>query len=507
MFIVESIAKIRRMYHVEKKSLRSIAIELGISRNTVRKIIRTDATKFEMAKYNRSAVALDGYLPKLISALKENAKEPVRRRLTAKKLHKLLCDQGFTGSYESVNLEVRKYRREHEAKGKQVFVPLSFEAGESFQFDWGLEEVEIAGVIVRVKAARIKLCYSRHALVVVYPNEQLEMVIDAHNEAFKFFDGCCKTGIFDNMKTAIKKILVGKDRELNERFAEMASYHLFKPIACTPAAGWEKGQVEKQVGDTRRNFFTPLLKGANYSDINNQLKSMCIEWSQSIKHPEFTSKSVWEVYQEEKQYLIPYRGEFTSYRLYATVVSSMSTVNYDTNAYSVECAYVGRTVQIKPQAWQVIILHDGKIIGQHARSFERNAKIYNPWHYVPVLERKPGALRNGAPFKELMDALPLIFRQVQSKLQNHKDSDKQFIKVLLLVMKHGMETVSQACLDAITTGGCSADLVESYLLKKVSSPNAANPEVANSGYIQLKTPPDADCSIYNRIYLPEGGIA
>jgi transposase len=511
MFIVESIAKIRRMYYVEKKSIRSITNELGISRNTVRKILRTDATKFEMAEYNRTTVTLGGYLPKLIAALEENAKEPVRRRLTAKKLHKLLCEQGFTGSYESVNLEVRKYRREHEAKGLQVFVPLSFDPGESFQFDWGLEEVEIAGRVIQVKAARIKLCHSRHSLVVVYPNEQLEMVIDAHNEAFKFFDGCCKNGIFDNMKTAIKKILDGKDRELNERFAQMASYHLFKPIACTPASGWEKGQVEKQVGDTRRNFFTPLLKGDDYSDINNQLKSMCVEWSKTMKHPEFSNKTVWDVYQEEKSYLIPYRGECTSYRLYATVVSSMSTVMYDTNVYSVECAYVGRHVQIKPLAWQIIILHYGKIIGQHLRSFERNAKIYNPWHYVPALERKPGALRNGAPFKELMDTLPLVFRQVQSRLCHHKDGDKQFIKILLLVMKYGLDTVGQACLEAIATGGCSVDLVESYLLKSVSNATVEtagiNGSEVNSKYIQLKTPPDADCSIYNRIYLSEGGIA
>jgi hypothetical protein len=335
---------------------------------------------------------------------------------------------------------------------------------------------------------------------VVYPNEQLEMVIDAHNEAFKFFEGCCKTGIFDNMRTAIKKILVGKDRELNERFAEMASYHLFEPIACTPAAGWEKGQVEKQVGDTRRNFFTPIIKGANYTDINNQLKIMCVNWSKNIKHPDFTDRTIWDIYQEEKSELIPYRGDFTSYRLHPTVVSPLSTINYDTNAYSVECAYVGRSVQIKPLAWQVIILHEGTIVGQHVRSFERDVKIYNPWHYVPALERKPGALRNGAPFKDLMDSLPLIFRQIRTKSQDHKDSDKQFIKILLMVMKHGLETVSQACLSAIASGGCSSDLVESYLPQKLEKP-------AKNEYLQLKVPPNDDCTIYNRIYLSEGGRA
>ena len=498
---METIAKIRRMRLVDGKSIRAIAKEFNMSKNTVKKVIRNDSTQLEYApRVAQVSPVLGQFKAILTKMLEDNTKEPARRRLTSKKLHELLKKQGYTGSYESVNLAVRNHRREYEAKGKQVFVPLWFEPGQAFQFDWGLEEVEISGVIVRVKAARIKLCHSRHSLVVVYPNEQLEMVLDAHNEAFRFFEGCCKNGIYDNMRTAIKKILVGKDRDLNERFAEMASHHLFETIACTPASGWEKGQVEKQVGDTRRNFFTPLLKGVSYTDINNQLKSMCENWSKTMKHPDFTERLVWDVYQEEKPKLIPYRGDFTSYRLHPTVVSPMSTVTYDTNAYSVECAYVGRAVQIKPFAWEVFILHEGKIIGQHVRGFERNMKIYNPWHYVPVLERKPGALRNGAPFKELMDGLPLIFSQIRTKLQSHNDGDKQFIKILLLIMKYGMQPVTQACLSALATGGCSSDLVENYLSPKLE--NSAKDE-----YIQLKVPPNDDCTIYSKIYLSEGGRA
>jgi transposase len=143
--------------------------------------------------------------------------------MTAIKLYEELKKVGYTGSYQPVNLAVRVFRREHEARGKQAFVPLLFDPGQAFQFDWGLEEVEIAGKLTKVKAARIKLCHSRHSLVLIYPNERLEMVIAAHDEAFRFFSGACKNGIYDNMKTAIKKILLGKERELNETFAEMSS--------------------------------------------------------------------------------------------------------------------------------------------------------------------------------------------------------------------------------------------------------------------------------------------
>jgi transposase len=494
MFIVETIAKIRRLHFVDGKGAKTIARELNISKNTVKKIIRSDATKFELAKYDKSKPVLDEYLEKLDKLLNDNLKEPVRRRLTAKKIFEILKADGYVGSYESINLVVRKFRLEHEARGKQVFIPLSFEAGQAFQFDWGLEEIELSGKIIRVKVARIKLCYSRYSLVVAYPNEQLEMVMAAHDEAFRFFNGTCKNGIFDNMTTAIKKILRGKERELNEKFAQMASHYLFEVIACTPASGWEKGQVEKQVGDTRRNFFTPLLKGNSFEEINNKLKEMCIDWAANHKHPEFKDKTIYEAYETEKPLLIPYRGEFTAYKLYPVVVSPMSLVNYDTNSYSVECAYVGLSVQIKAYAWEIIILHEGKIIGQHKRTFGRYEHIYNPWHYVPALIRKPGALRNGAPFKELLTTLPQSVQMVRSKLNAHKDADKEFIIILLYVTKYGLEKVSNACTEAIKVGSCSSEVIKNYLEPKIYNKTFENT-------IKLRSVPSIDCTKYNQIYL------
>ena len=497
MFIVESIAKIRRMYHVEGKAIRAIAKELNISKNTVKKVIRSDKTKFELTKYTKSKPVLGEHLESLNQLLEENTKEPVRRRMTAKKLYQQLQSSGYTGSYESVNLIVRTFRREHEAKGKRAFTPLFFSAGGSFQFDWGEEEICLRGEIIRVKAARIKLCYSRHSLVVVYPNEQLEMVMAAHTEAFKFFGGCCIEGMYDNMKTLVIKILSGKDRILNEKFLQMASHYLFKPVTCTPGAGWEKGQVEKQVGDTRRNFFTPILKGESYEEINSQLKEMSINWSKTMRHPGLKEKTIFEVYEEEKPYLIEYRSEFESYRLHPTVVSSLSLVQYDTNLYSVPCEYVRLAVEIKSYAWRIVVVREGKIIAEHVRCFKRHQSIYNPWHYISILERKPGALRNGAPFKDLMSLLPVVFDKIRSKLQAYKDGDKQFIDILQFVYKYGLDNVTHACNLAITAGGCSTQLVEQYL--QPAKPSQENTDECQ--FIKLKNPPDADCSIYSKLYL------
>lgn len=500
MFIVETIAKIRRMHFIEGRPIRAIARELGVSKNTVKKIIRSNATKFELSKYERKKPAIGAYLEHLEKLLEDNLREPLRRRMTAKKLHDELKKVGYQGCYQQVNLVVRKFKLDREAKGKQAFVPLLFEPGQAFQFDWGLEEVEIAGKLTKVKAARIKLCHSRHSLVVIYPNERLEMVMSAHDEAFKFFGGTCKNGIYDNMKTAIKKILVGKDRELNETFGQMASHYLFEPIACTPASGWEKGQVEKQVGDTRRNFFTPLLKGSSFEDINNKLRDMCIDWSVTHKHPDFKDKTIYEVYEGEKEFLIPYRGEFTAYKLHPTIVSPTCLVNYDTNSYSVECAYVGLSVQIKAYAWELIILHQGNIIGKHKRLFDKYQHIYDPWHYVPVLERKPGALRNGAPFKELLNNLPLPLKEFRNKLNLHKNADKEFIEILLYVTKYGLAAVSNACAEALKIGSCSTSLIKNYLSPQITP-------VEHITVFELQEVPRTDCTQYNHIYLRGGSHA
>lgn len=492
---METIGKIRRMYHVKGKKIKEIARELGVSKNTVKKVIRSDETKFEFAKQVRKKPVIDGYRNKLKTILIENSKEPKRRNLTAKKIYERLQELGYKGSYETVNLMIRELRREEGKSNQQVFIPLKFAPGEAFQFDWGEEEIYLAGEIVRVKAARIKLCYSRHSLVVVYPNEQLEMVLSAHDEAFKFFGGCTKHGIYDNMKTAVKKIIVGKDRIFNETFLQMASYYLFEPIACTPSSGWEKGRVEKQVGDSRRNFFTPLLKGETYDEINSKLREMSMNWSKTMKHPDYKDRTVYEVYEEEKAELIEYRGEFKGYKLHSSIVSPSSMVSYDSNMYSVDCAYIGLAIVIKAYAWKIAVLHEEKEIACHERCFKRNQRIYDPWHYLGALKSKPGALRNGAPFEDLMNRLPEVFSKIRKRQRSYKNSDKQFVEILLMVKQYGLAKVEEACKQAISVGGCSVVLVKQYLEVK----SVAGKE--KEEYIKLKNPPDEDCSIYSKLYL------
>ena len=158
----------------------------------------------------------------------------------------------------------------------EAFVPLSFAPGEAYQFDWSHEVVLINGVTVTVKVAHVRLCHSRMLFVRAYPRETQEMVFDAHNRAFAFFKGSCTRGIYDNMKTAVEAVFIGKDRQFNRRFLRMCGHYLVEPTACTPASGWEKGQVENQVGVVRERFFTPRLRVASYEELNAWLLDRCV---------------------------------------------------------------------------------------------------------------------------------------------------------------------------------------------------------------------------------------
>jgi transposase len=497
MLIMETIAKVRRLYYVENKGFKTIARELRLSKNTVKNILKNDKTKLEYpSRQYQHYPVLGGHKEQLMERLSNDLEEPKRRRRTAKKLHRELQAEGYEGSYDAVHAFVKQWHMDHKSQGlSKAFIPLEFEAGEAFQFDWSEEEIELDGSLTRIKVAHIRLCYSRYFLMIAYPNEQLEMVLDAHNQAFLFFEGVCRKGIYDNMKTAIKTVLLGKEREYNARFLQMCSHHLFEPIACTPSSGWEKGQVENQVNTGRCNFFTPLVKVATLDELNAQLQASCIAWAKTTQHPEWKARTVFEVYQEEIAKLIPYRGPFDSYKVINEVVSPYSFVLYATNNYSVDINYVGQAVQVRIYAKQIIIEHQAKIIGNHPRCFGRHERIYDPWHYVPLLERKPGALRNGAPFKRLR--LPVAMQSVRKQLSHYSDPDRRFIRILLYVIQYGLEAVEEACRVALLQGGCNDTVILSYLKPPVEQP------LEQAFLIKLSAPPTEDCHSYNQAYLPQ----
>jgi len=294
------------------------------------------------------------------------------------------------------------------------------------------------------------------------PKHTQEMVLDAHDRAFAFFKGACTRGIYDNMKTAIDTIMVGRERAYNRRFQQMCSHYLVDPVACTPVSGSEKGKVENQAGPVRE-------------------------------------RTIWEQFEAERPRLVRYAGRFDGFHAVAASVSKTCLVRFDNNRYSVSAHAVGRPVEIRAYAEHIEIRQDRRVVGEHARSFGRDQTVYDPWHYVPVLARKPGALRNGAPFKDWV--LPPGLERVRRKPAGTGDGDRQMACILAAVLSDGLTAADAACQAALRDGVHSADIVPN-ILSRHREP-APVMTIITPDALRLPHAPVADCTRYDSLRRAE----
>ena len=495
MLVVETIAKIRRAYFVQKKPIKAICREFNLSRKVVRKVIRSDATEFRYVREKQPQPKIGPWRDHLDALLLANQDKAARERLTLIRIFETLRGLGYGGSYDAVRRYAGSWRKEHGAATAQAFVPLSFAPGEAYQFDWSHEIVLINGVTVTVKVAHVRLCHSRMMFVRAYPRETQEMVFDAHNRAFAFFKGACTRGIYDNMKTAVETIFVGKERAYNRRFVQLCGHYLVEPVACTPASGWEKGQVENQVGLVRERFFTPRVRVKNYDELNAWLLDQCIAYAKAHRHPELRDQTIWQTFEAERPSFIPYPGRFDGFHAVPASVSKTCLVRFDNNRYSVAACAVGRPVEIRAYADRIELRQDGRIVGDHPRCFGRDQTIFDPWHYVPVLARKPGALRNGAPFKDWV--LPASLQRVRRKLAGVDDGDRQMVEILSAVLTDGLQSVEAACGEALREGVHSAAVILNILARRREP--AAPITIMTPDALRLRFAPTANCARYDSL--------
>jgi len=495
MLVVETIGRIRREHFVKGRSIKEIVRALKVSRNTVRKVLRSGATAIEYGRAVQPRPKLGRWRADLDRMLAENEEKPARERLTLVRVFEELHGLGYAGGYDAVRRYARVWRTARGATMAAAYVPLSFAAGEAYQFDWSHEIVVLGGVTSTVKVAHLRLCHSRMPFVRAYPRESQEMVFDAHIRAFEFFKGAGTRGIYDNMKTAVEAVFLGKDRRFNRRFLQLCGHYLVEPTACTPAAGWEKGQVENQIGNLRERLFAPRLRVASYAELNAWLLDRCIAHAKANKHPELADRTIWQVFEAERAALVPLASRFDGFRAMPAAVSKTCLVRFDNNKYSVSSRAVGRAVEIQAYAERIVIRLDGAVIGEHARAFGRGQTVYDPWHYVPVLARKPGALRNGAPFRDWL--LPANLERVRGRLKGSDDGDRQMVKILAAVLSDGLAAVEAACAEALAAGVHSADVVLNILARQRDPAPAAM--IATPQALSLRQAPIADCARYDRL--------
>jgi transposase len=495
---MEMLGKIRRMHVRDKISVREISKRTGLSRNTLQKWLAVPE-EVKQPKYVRGKAfgKLASFKAELEQALKSDGLRLHRDRRTGRALFIQIKASGYDGSYSRVTDFIRAWRA-GAGKAVKAFVPLSFELGEAFQFDWSEEGLVVGGIYYRMQVSHMKLCASRAFWLVAYPSQGHEMLFDAHTRSFAALGGVARRGIYDNMKTAVDKVKKGKGRLVNARFAVMCAHYLFDADFCNVASGWEKGVVEKNVQDSRRRIWLDAQKRrfGSFAELNAWLGERCRALWEEIRHPEYKQFSVAEMLEQERCELMPMPTPFDGYVERSAKVSSTCLVAVSRNRYSVPCELAGQRVSTRLYPARVEVASDDSIVASHERVANQGHIRYDWQHYIALIQRKPGALRNGAPFADM----PVPLLRLRQGLLRHAGGDKTMAQVLNCVPSHGLEAVLVAVELVIESGVLSTEHVQN-VLARLNGPRS--PETVESS-LELTEMPVANTGRYDSLRSAEG---
>ena len=493
MITMEMLGKIRRMYLRDKLSLHEIAKRTGLSRNTLRRWLRAPQ-EVQVPVYSRPQALgkLAAFTQELEQALQADGHRSKQNRRTAKALFAQIKAAGYAGGYSAVTDFTRAWRGSA-GKAPHAFVPLSFELGEAFQFDWSEEGLVVGGIYYRLQVSHLKLCASRAFWLVAYPSQGHEMLFDAHTRSFAALGGIARRGIYDNMKTAVDKVKKGKGRVVNARFAVMCAHYLFDADFCNVASGWEKGVVEKNVQDSRRRIWLDAQKCqfGSFEELNAWLGERCRSLWSEIRHPEFKQFSVQEMLAQERPEMMPMPAAFDGYVERQASVSSTCLVSVQRNRYSVPCEFAGQRVSTRLYPTRICVVAGDAVVASHERVVNRGQTVYDWQHYIALVQRKPGALRNGAPFADM----PAPLKQLKLGLLRHPGGDRVMAQVLAAVPTAGLEAVLVAVELVVESGALSAE----HVLNVLARLNAcALPETVETT-LQLVDAPLANTGRYDSL--------
>ncbi len=442
--------------HEDGWSIRKIARQLEVSRQTVRKVLEAPA---EPPRYRQSAPrpspVMDPYLGVLESWLTADEEAPRKQRHTAKRAYDRLVDEyGFTGAEVTVRQAVARLR----GRRVEAYVPLEAPWGRIAQADFGGAVVTISGERTEVALFCMRAKASKVPFVVALPSERLEALLAGHVEAFEFFGGVFAEVWYDNAKTAVTKILSGPARIEHERLSQLRAHYLFDSSFCTPARGNEKGSVENLVGYVRRNALVPYTRSfSSLEALNAHLRAWCER--ERSRHA-----TAWEVESAALSELP--KHPFSPSVSRPVVVNKTSLVTVDRVRYSVPVTHVGRRLRSECFVERVEVFDGATCVAIHMRSYVRGATVLHLGHYLDAFERKPRAALSCAA---LASADP-VFRAARDLALRTEDGHRTFAAVLLLAREFGLPRLADALRDAIETGASPADRASGW-----SRPASARP--------------------------------
>ena len=399
----------------------------------------------------------------VIDAILEDDKQrPRKQRHTAKRIFERLgAEHGYTGGYTIV----KDYVRSSKIGGQEMFVPLTHAPGEA-QADFGEALTVIAGIEQKAHFMAFSLPHSDDCFVQAFPAETTEAFLEAHVCAFEYFGGVPTRILYDNTKLAVARILGNGERKKTQAFSELESHYLFRDKFGRPGKGNDKGDVENLVGYVRRNFMVPIPRAASWEELNAQLAAECR--ARRMRRLRGHTETIGERFERDRAVLLPLPAARFEACAKATVrVSSISLVRYKTNDYSVPTQYGHRQVLVKAFVHRIVIVTASEVIAEHKRSYEREATVYDPLHYLALLEHKSRALDQAAPLTgwQLPECFAQLRRLLEARLIKH--AAREYIQVLRLLETFPLAEVAAGVEQALALNAISFDAVRHLVLCRI----------------------------------------
>ena len=453
MLTVHNYERIRQAYYVEEKSIRQIGRELRHSYWTVIKALKASEPEAYQLSEAKEAPVLGPYKAQIEELLAENGRLPRKQRYTSKKIYVAIRRAGYRGAESTVRYYVGQRRRA--LKRPTIYLPLAFDPGVDAQADWGEATVIMKGELVVVQLFVMRLCYSRKLFVMAFPTQQQEAFLLGHVQAFAHFGGIPHRISYDNLKTAVKEILEGRNREEQTHFISFRSHYLFDSRFCTPGQGHEKGGVESDVGYSRRNFLVPLPEVADFDELNALLLAACHD--DDLRIVERSEQTIGARWQTEQPQLRPLPAHaFACCTSWEVTLNGYGQVTFETNRYSVPADKAHKHLTLRAYPFTIELLADNQVIATHKRCYGRHQDILEPLHYLSLLEQRPGAFEHAQPLRQWRESWPPAYETLLITLRHQHTSESQairaFVQILQLHQNHAPELIQAAVEEALREG-------------------------------------------------------
>jgi transposase len=478
MLNVVDIEYIRRKHYIEGWSIRKISRQLEVSRPTIRKALESAEPWHYTLTRGKPCPVMDPYKDIIVSWLELDGSAPAKQRHTAKRIYDRLCQEhGFGGADSTVRYYVRKLRWELGGITEEPFIPLMADPGEMAQVDWGEARIILNGQDTEVHLFCMRLRASSVPYVWAARHERFEAFLEGHVRAFEWFGGVSENLVYDNLTTAVRKVLSGHNRELQERFITLRSHYLFQSVFCNIKSGNEKGSVENLVGYVRRNALTPVPSVYSMAELNNDvLLGWCHKEQERLQADWFVEKASLRgipegIYKPCISVILP--------------VNKLSLVTYERNRYSIPTRYISLNVRMDAYTDRLEMWHQDQLIARHQRQYGRNHTSLQLEHYLDALALKPYAVNNAVVVREL----PEPYQQARKFLCGSNQSGyREFVRILLLHKEFPAQQVRVAVADRLAAGGLTSDEVRQVILNQRAEKSFSGAVVVPDMMAQIQVP-------------------